>query len=239
LEKLVMKRRGKKYRAALEKIGHKSALKLEEAIQASKENAFAKFNETIEMAVSLGVDPRKADQNIRGSVTLPHGTGKKVSILVLAEGEKVKEASDAGADFVGGKELIEKIEKGWLEFDRVIATPSMMGSVGKIGKILGPRGLMPNPKTGTVTFDVANVIKEIRAGKVDFRVDKAGIVHAPIGKVSFSLDALVENAKSFLEILMKLKPSSSKGHYLKALSVSSTMGVGLGIDSALAQKQLK
>lgn len=234
-----MKRRGKKYRAALEKIGHKSALKLEEAIQASKENAFAKFNETIEMAVSLGVDPRKADQNIRGSVTLPHGTGKKVSILVLAEGEKVKEASDAGADFVGGKELIEKIEKGWLEFDRVIATPSMMGSVGKIGKILGPRGLMPNPKTGTVTFDVANVIKEIRAGKVDFRVDKAGIVHAPIGKVSFSLDALVENAKSFLEILMKLKPSSSKGHYLKALSVSSTMGVGLGIDSALAQKQLK
>lgn len=233
-----MKRRGKKYKGVLQKIGPKKALKLEEALQLSKENAYAKFNETLDMAVSLGVDPRKADQNIRGSVTLPHGTGKKVRILVLADGEKIKEAEESGADFAGGKELIEKIEKGWMEFDRVVATPNMMGAVGKIGKILGPRGLMPNPKTGTVTFEVSKVIKEIRAGKVDFRVDKAGIVHAPIGKVSFSLEALVENAKSFLEILMKLKPSSSKGHYLKGLSVSSTMGVGLKIDPALTQKLL-
>ncbi|MBI5184295.1 MAG: 50S ribosomal protein L1 [Nitrospinae bacterium] len=233
-----MKRRGKKYKGALQKIGPKKALKLEEALQLSKENAYAKFNETLDMAVCLGVDPRKADQNIRGSVTLPHGTGKKVVILVLADGEKIKEAEEAGADFAGGKELIEKIEKGWMEFDRVVATPNMMGAVGKIGKILGPRGLMPNPKTGTVTFEVSKVINEIRAGKVDFRVDKAGIVHAPIGKVSFSLEALVENAKSFLEILMKLKPSSSKGHYMKGLSVSSTMGMGLKIDPALTQKLL-
>lgn len=234
-----MKRRGKKYKNALKKIGQDKARNLEEAIQLSKENAYAKFNETIDLAVSLGVDPRKADQNIRGSVTLPHGTGKKVKILVFADGEKIKEAEAAGADFAGGKDLIEKVEKGWMDFDRVIATPNMMGAVGKIGKVLGPRGLMPNPKTGTVTFDVANVIKEVRAGKVDFRVDKAGIVHAPIGKVSFTVEALVENAKSFLETILKLKPSTSKGHYVRGLFVSSTMGVGLRIDSGQVQKMAK
>jgi len=226
------KRRGKQYRDAFKKIGGHDLLKVEAAIQLSRENAFAKFDETIDLAATLGVDPRKADQNIRGSVTLPHGTGKKVRILVFADGEKVHEAEEARADVVGGKELIEKIQKGWLAFDKVVATPNLMSSVGKIGKILGPRGMMPNPKTGTVTFDVAHVVKEIRAGKVDFRVDKGGIVHAPIGKVNFSLTALVENAKELLEILMKQKPSTSKGQYLKALSVSSTMGVGLHIDPA-------
>ena len=235
-----MAKRGKKYQEAMKTIVKGKTYDLGNAVKLAKEVAFAKFNETIDMAVCLRVDPRKADQNVRGSVTLPHGTGKKVRILVFADGEKMKEAEDAGADFVGGKELIEKIQKeGWLEFDRVVATPNMMGSVGKIGKILGPRGMMPNPKTGTVTFEIANVVKEIRKGKVDFRVDKTGIVHAPIGKVGFSVEDLIENAKSLLETLVKLKPSTSKGQYLKSLSVSSTMGAGLKIDPVEVLKLVK
>lgn len=234
-----MTQRGKKYQDVLKKIDPKKNYTLEEAVTFSKDMAFAKFNETIDVAVSLGVDPKKADQNVRGSVTLPHGTGKKVRILVFADGEKIKEAEDAGADFAGGKEFIEKIEKGWLDFDRVVATPNMMGAVGKIAKILGPRGLMPNPKTGTVSFEIAKVVKEIQAGKVDFRVDKAGIVHAPIGKVSFTAENLLENAKSLLETLLKLKPSTSKGQYVKSLSVSSTMGAALQIDPAQILKIAK
>lgn len=234
-----MKRRGKKYKDVCKKIDFEKSSNLEDAIKTSKDSAFAKFDETIEMAISLGVDPRKADQNVRSSVTLPHGTGKKVRILVFADGEKVKEAEDAGADYVGGKEFIDKIQNGWLEFDRTVAIPSMMGSVGKIGKILGPRGLMPNPKTGTVTNDITKVVNEIRVGKVDFKVDKAGIVHTSIGKVSFSVEALIENAISILETLMKLKPSSSKGQYMKNLSVASTMGVGIKVDPVYALKLVK
>jgi large subunit ribosomal protein L1 len=190
-----------------------------------------KFDESIDIACRLNVDARKSDQMVRGSVVLPHGTGKKVTILVFAKGEKEKEAHEAGADYVGGEELVEKIKGGWLDFGRVVATPDMMGSVGKVGKILGPRGLMPNPKIGTVTFDIASVVNDIKKGKIDFRVEKAGIVHVPIGKVSFSAEQLRENAAAFLETLVRLKPPSSKGQYIKGVAVSSTMGPGIRMDA--------
>jgi large subunit ribosomal protein L1 len=203
---------------------------LKTAISVVKSVASAKFNETVEMAVRLSVDPRKADQMVRGTVALPHGTGKTVRVLVIAKGEKEREAQEAGADYVGGDDLMEKIQQGWLEFDRTIATPDVMSQVGKLGKILGPRGLMPNPKTGTVTFDVARAVKEFKAGKIEYRVDKAGIVHVPFGKVSFSEDQLTENATALLDALIRAKPPTSKGRYMKGVSVSSTMGPSIQVD---------
>ncbi len=225
-----MARRGKKYRAVKEKVDSAKQYSLEEAINLVLQTHFANFDESVDAAVVLGVDPRKADQNIRGSVVLPHGTGKTARVLVFAKGEKVKEAEEAGADYVGGEELIEKIKGGWLEFDKVVATPDMMGAVGKIGRILGPRGLMPNAKTGTVTFDVGKAVKEIKSGKVDFRVDKAGVVHAPLGRVSFGSEKLKDNFAAFANILMKLKPSSAKGTYVKKVALSSTMGPGIKVE---------
>jgi large subunit ribosomal protein L1 len=204
-----------------------------------KDVCFANFDETVDIAVRLGVDPRKADQMVRGSVTLPHGTGKSVTVLVFAKGEKEKEALDAGADYVGAEEFAEKIQGGWLEFDRVIATPDMMGVVGKLGRVLGPRGLMPNPKSGTVTFDVAQTVKDVKAGQVEFRVEKAGIVHCPIGKRSFSVESLTENARALLETLMRMKPATSKGQYLRSIALSSTMGVGIKLDPAAVASSLR
>lgn len=208
--------------------GKRYALKegLEIVVGAAK----AKFDETIDAAVRLGVNPAHADQMVRGSVVLPHGLGKSVRVLVFAKGEKEKEALEAGADFAGSDEIIEKIKGGWLEFDRVVATPDMMGNVGKLGKILGPRGLMPNPKVGTVTFEVGNTVRELKAGKVEFRVEKAGIVHSPVGKASFGAEKLRENVTALLEAIIKLKPASSKGTYLKGIALSSTMGPGVKID---------
>ncbi|SVB56534.1 uncharacterized protein METZ01_LOCUS209388, partial [marine metagenome] len=202
---------------------------ISEALKLAKENAYVKFDESMDVAVRLGVDPRKADQNIRGSVVLPKGTGKKFRVLVFAKGEKEKEANDAGAEFVGGDDLVKKIQGGWLAFDRVVATPDMMGLVGRLGKILGPRGMMPNPKTGTVTFNIKEAIEEIQAGKVDFRVDKSGIVQAPLGKASFSVDDLKDNFNALMSVLIKMKPASSKGQYVKSISLSTTMGVGVRV----------
>ena len=196
-----------------------------------KRTAYAKFDETIEMALRLGVDPKRSDQMVRGSVVLPHGTGVKVRILVFAKGEKEREAQDAGADVVGGDELVEKVKGGWLEFDKAIATPDMMGNVGKLGKILGPRGLMPNPKTGTVTFEVARAIGEIRKGRVEYKIEKAGIAHVRIGKASFEASKLRENAATLVDSVLKAKPASSKGRYLKSVTVSSTMGPGIALDA--------
>lgn len=221
---------GKKMQAANEKVEREKECTLEEAVGLIKELAYAKFDETVDMAVNLGVDPRKSDQMVRGTVVLPHGTGKKVRVLVFAKGEKEKEARDAGADYVGAEDLIEKIQQGWLEFDKAVATPDIMGLVGKLGKILGPRGLMPNPKLGTVTFDIAKAVKEIKAGKVEYKAEKAGIVHVPIGKVSFGSDKLLENARVVLDSIIKAKPATSKGKYLKKLSLSSTIGPGIKID---------
>ncbi|NLI29595.1 MAG: 50S ribosomal protein L1 [Nitrospiraceae bacterium] len=203
---------------------------LEEAIELVKKASFAKFDETVDIAFNLGVDPRKSDQMVRGTVVLPHGTGKTVRVLVFAKGEKEKEARDAGADFVGAEDLVEKIQGGWLEFDKAVATPDLMGLVGKLGKLLGPRGLMPNPKLGTVTFEVAKAVKEIKAGKVEYRTDKAGIVHIPFGKVSFDKTKLVENAAAVIKSVGKAKPATSKGKYIKKVSISSTMGPGVRID---------
>ena len=200
------------------------------AISVLKSMATAKFNETVEMAVRLGVDTRKADQLVRGTVVLPHGTGQSVRVLVFAKGEKEKEAREAGADFVGCEDLIEKIQQGWLEFDRAIATPDVMSQVGKLGKILGPRGLMPNPKTGTVSFDIARAVKEFKGGKIEYRVDKAGIIHAPFGKASFSEDQLTENATVLLETVIRAKPPTSKGKYVKSVAVSATMSPSVRID---------
>ena len=216
-------------KAALEKVDREKTYEPTEAVKLAKETAPAKFDETVDVAVRLGVDPRKADQNIRGSVVLPKGTGKKFRVLVFAKGEKEAEAKKAGAEFVGGEDLVKKIQGGWLDFDRVVATPDMMGQVGKLGKVLGPRGMMPNPKTGSVTFDVKAAIEEIQAGKVEFRVDKSGIVHATLGRVSFSVEDLAENFDALMTTLVKLKPASSKGHYVKGISLSSTMGPGVKV----------
>jgi large subunit ribosomal protein L1 len=225
-----MAKRGKKYLEALQKIGKDRKYGLQEGLALVKEASYAGFDETIDIAIRLGVDPRKADQMIRGSVTLPHGTGKSVTVLVFAKGEKEKEALDAGADYVGAEDYAEKIQGGWLEFDRAIATPDMMGVVGKLGRVLGPRGLMPNPKSGTVTFDIAQAIQDVKAGQVEFRVEKAGIIHCPLGKRSFSVEHLVENAQALLEILLRMKPATSKGQYIRNVAVSSTMGVGIKLD---------
>lgn len=224
-----MAKQGKKMGEALGKVDRNVKYELKEALKLAKEISFAKFDESMDLAINLGVDPRKADQNIRGSVVLPKGTGKKFRVLVFAKGEKEIEAKDAGAEFVGGEDMVKKIQGGWLEFDRVVATPDMMGQVGKLGKVLGPRGMMPNPKTGTVTFDVKKAIEEIQAGKVDFRVDKGGIVHATLGKVAFSVEDLVENYNALIATLVKMKPASSKGHYVRGVSVSSTMGAGVKV----------
>jgi large subunit ribosomal protein L1 len=203
---------------------------LEEALQVVKESIYTKFDETVEMAFNLGVDPRKSDQMVRGTVVLPHGTGKTVRVLVFAKGEKEKEAREAGADFVGAEDLVEKIQKGWLDFDKAVATPDVMGLVGKLGKVLGPRGLMPNPKLGTVTFDIAKAVNEIKAGKVEYRTEKAGIIHVPIGKASFDGGKLAENATAVIKSISKAKPAASKGKYIKKVTVSSTMGPGLKLD---------
>lgn len=229
-----MARRGKNYRRVAEKLEARS-YSIEEAIDFLKDGAYAKFDETLEAALRLGVDPRHADQMVRGTVVLPHGTGKKVRILVFASGEKIKEAEDAGADHVGDDELAQKIQDGWLDFDAVISTPDMMKVVGRLGRVLGPRGLMPNPKSGTVTFEVAKAISDIKAGKVEFRVDKAGVVHAPLGKLSFASEQLKENTLSLLGAILRAKPSAAKGKYVKGISLSSTMGPGLKIDEGVLQ----
>ncbi|HQD06874.1 MAG TPA: 50S ribosomal protein L1 [Bacillota bacterium] len=224
-----MARHGKKYQEARQKIDRTRLYEPAEALKAAKEIASAGFDETVELAVRLGVNPRHADQQVRGTVVLPHGTGKTVKVLVFAKGEKAKEAEEAGADVVGAEELIAKIQEGWLDFDVAVATPDLMGSIGKLGKILGPRGLMPNPKSGTVTFEVAKAIAEIKAGKVEYRTDKAGNVHVPIGKVSFSLEQLVENFYAVMEALVKAKPPAARGQYIKAVTVSTTMGPGIRV----------
>jgi len=226
-----MTKRGKRWLEAKKAIEPGKRYPLKEAVGLVVATARAKFDETIDTAIRLGVNPAHADQMVRGSVVLPNGLGKSVRILVFAKGEKEKEALDVGADIVGGEEIAEKIKGGWLEFDRVIATPDIMGTVGKLGKILGPRGLMPNPKVGTVTFDVAKAVQELKAGKVEFRTEKAGIVHTPVGKVSFGPEKLVENIMAVMETIIKLKPAASKGTYLKSISLSSTMGPGVKVDS--------
>jgi len=228
-----MARRGKKYVEAAKKVDRSKSYDPLEAIQLVKEMASAKFDETVEVAVRLGVDPRKQDQNVRGVVLLPHGTGKTKRVLVFAKGEKAKEAEAAGADYVGDQDLIQKIQQGWLDFDVCVATPDMMGEVGKLGRILGGRGLMPNPKSGTVTFDVAKAVQEIKAGKIEFRLDKAGQVHAPIGRVSFDAEKLVENLRALIDALNRAKPAAAKGTYLKNIAVSSTMGPGVRVETAV------
>jgi large subunit ribosomal protein L1 len=224
---------GKKYRAALEKVEPNKRYTLEEGLAKVKEIAFAKFDETIELTMWLGVDPRKADQLVRGTVILPHGVGKKVRVLVIAQGEKVKEAEEAGADFIGGEDMVNQIKGGWLDFDAVIATPDMMRLVGQLGKILGPRGLMPNPKTGTVTFDVSNAVRETKAGKVEYRVDKTGVIHVGIGKVSFEQDKLRDNAQTLLDAVVKAKPSTAKGKYVKKVNLAATMSPGVLLDETV------
>lgn len=232
-----MARHGKRYRQAADAIDRSRRYALEEAIRVlAAAPGPAKFDETVELAVKLGVDPRQADQNVRGTVVLPHGTGRSVRVAVFAKGEKAKEAADAGADHVGADDLAKKIqEEQWLEFDTAIATPDMMGTVGRLGKILGPRGLMPNPKVGTVTFDVGKAVREVKAGKVEFRVEKAGIVHVAIGKRSFGVDKLVDNAHALLGSLLRAKPAASKGNYIQSIAVSTTMGPAVRIDPATAR----
>ncbi|MBM3299434.1 MAG: 50S ribosomal protein L1 [Deltaproteobacteria bacterium] len=220
----------KKKISAREKIDRLKKYNLEEGLEAVLSAAYAKFDESVDVAVKLGVDPRHADQMVRGTCVLPHGTGKTVRVLVFAKGEKEMEAKEAGADYVGGEDLAKSIQEGWLDFDKAVATPDMMGLVGKLGKILGPRGMMPNPKVGTVTFDVARAVSELKGGKVEFRVEKAGIVHVPIGKVSFGTEKLADNFKTLMESIVRLKPSSSKGVYLRGVSVSTTMGPGVKLD---------
>lgn len=223
---------GKKLTKARETIGGEGPFTIEEAIGLVKKAKYVNFDETVEVAFRLGVNPKHADQMVRGTVVLPHGLGKSRRVLVIASGEKVKEAEDAGADIVGGEDMVEKIQKGFMDFDTVVATPDVMKSVGKLGRILGPRGLMPNPKTGTVTFDVERAVKEVKAGKVEFRVDKTAIVHAPVGKLSFAEDKLVENVQTLVDSVLKAKPVAAKGKYIKSMAVSSTMGPGLRIDLA-------
>ncbi len=231
-----MKKYGKKYRAALEKIEAGKKYDLESGVAKVKEIASAKFDETVELTVWLGVDPRKADQLVRGTLVLPHGIGKSKTVLVIAQGEKVKEAEEAGADIVGGEDIVNKIKGGWTDFDAVISTPDMMRLVGGLGKVLGPRGLMPNPKTGTVTFDVATAVKETKAGKVEYRVDKTGVIHVGVGKVSFEADKLKENAKALLDAVVKAKPSTAKGKYVKKVNLAATMSPGVLLDEAAYAK---
>jgi large subunit ribosomal protein L1 len=229
-----MARHGKKYRAAAEKVEQRP-YQLDEAFNLLKQISYAKFNETVELSLLLGVNPKHADQMVRGTTVLPHGTGQTKRVLVIASGEKQREATDAGADYVGGEELVEKIQGGWTDFDAVIATPDMMRSVGKLGKVLGPRGLMPNPKTGTVTFDVGKALQEIKAGKVEFRVDKTSIIHVPVGKISFSPEQLAENAGAIIQAVRKAKPAAAKGRYMRTIYISSTMSPSIQIDSAVAE----
>ncbi len=225
-----MSKHGKKYRSAAQKVEPGKSLPLDAAVEQAAGAAYAKFDETLEIALRLGVDPKHADQMVRGTVILPHGLGRNARVLVFAQGEKIREAEDAGADYVGGEELSKKIEGGWLEFESVVATPDMMRVVGRLGKVLGPRGLMPNPKTGTVTTDVAKAVQEIKAGKVEFRVDKTGIVHAPFGKRSFGAEKLAQNAQALVSAVLRAKPSAAKGKFIRSATVSSTMGPGIRVD---------
>ena len=225
-----MTKKGKKYKKSREEHDFAKRYDFPEGVKLALRCAFARFDESVDLAVRLGVDPRRADQMVRGTVVLPNGTGKLVRVLAFAKGEKEKEALEAGADYAGGDELITKIQGGWLDFDKTVATPDMMGAVGKIGKILGPRGLMPNAKLGTVTFDLGKVVREIKAGKIDFRVEKSGIVHAPVGRVSFGADKILENVATFMDTIMRLKPAASKGTYIRTIAISTTMGPGIKID---------
>jgi large subunit ribosomal protein L1 len=234
-----MPKRGKKYIEKKKKVDSTRRYDLDEAVRLIGETATAAFDESVDVAIKLGVDPRKADQMVRGTVVLPHGTGKSVRILVFAKGEKEKEAAEAGADYVGGEDLAKKIQEGWLDFDKTIATPDMMSVVGKLGRILGPRGLMPNPKVGTTTFDVARAVQELKSGRIEFRVEKAGIVHASVGRVSFGVERLIDNIRALLDTVIKLKPATSKGIYLRGLAISSTMGPGVKVDPALARSLAK
>jgi large subunit ribosomal protein L1 len=231
-----MKQHGKKYRAALDKIEAGRKYNLETAIDKIKEIAFAKFDETVELTVWLGVDPRKADQLVRGTIVLPHGLGKSKTVLVIAQGDKLREAEEAGADIVGGEDVVTRIKGGWTDFDAVIATPDMMRLVGGLGKVLGPRGLMPNPKTGTVTFDVATAIRDTKAGKVEYRVDKTGVIHVGVGKVSFEADKLRDNTKALLDAVVKAKPATAKGKYVKKVNLAATMSPGVLLDEAAYAK---
>src|SRR5215208_5343335 len=234
-----MRRRGKKYNAARAQIAADRNYTIEDAIPLVQKVKFAKFDETVELSLRLGVDPKHADQMVRGTVVLPHGLGKSKRVLAIAGGEKQKEAQEAGADIVGGEEMVDKIQGGFMDFDAVVATPDMMRAVGKLGKVLGPRGLMPNPKTGTVTPDIAKAVKEIKAGKVEFRVDKTGIIHAPIGKASFPTENLVQNAHALVDSVVRAKPSAAKGKYLKSVTLSSTMGPGIVIDTSHVTEVVK
>lgn len=227
-----MPKRGKKYIEADKKIDRLKKYAFKEAIELAIDSSYVKFDASVDISVRLGVDPRHADQMVRGTVSLPHGIGKPVRVIVFAKGEKEKEAAEAGADFVGAEDLSEKIQKGWLEFDKAVATPDMMGIAGKLGRILGPRGMMPNAKLGTVTFDVAKAVTELKAGKIEFKVDKTGIIHTSIGRVSFGADKLLQNTAFFLDTILRLKPPSSKGTYLKSLTISTSMGPGIKLDTA-------
>jgi len=231
-----MKLHGKKYRAAAEKINAGRKYNLDEAVKTLKEVAFAKFDETVELTIWLGVDPRKADQLVRGTLVLPHGLGKTKTVVVIAQGDKIREAEEAGADFAGGEDVVNKIKGGWLDFDAVIATPDMMRFVGGLGKILGPRGLMPNPKTGTVTPDVKTAVKETKAGKVEYRVDKTGVIHTAVGKISFDEQKIVENTRALIDAVVKAKPSTAKGKYMKKVNLAATMSPGLLLDETAFAK---
>jgi len=230
---------GKNLKASKEKVDRTKTYQVDEALALVKETAFAKFDESVDVSVRLGVDPRKADQMVRGAVVLPNGLGKTIRVLVFAKGDKAMEAQNAGADYVGGDDLVDKIKDGWFEFDTAIATPDMMGTVGKIGKLLGPRGLMPNPKVGTVTFEVGKAVEEAKSGKIEYRVEKAGIVHAPVGKASFEVDKLKGNLMTLMDALIKAKPSTAKGTYLKKVTISATMGPGINIDVPELQALVK
>ncbi len=234
-----MAKRGKRYREAAAKVDRNHRYPFTEAVELALQTASSKFDETLDAAVALGVNPRHADQMVRGAVVLPHGLGRTVRVLVFAKGEKEKEALEAGADYAGAEDLIERIKGGWLEFDKAVATPDLMGQVGKIGKILGPRGLMPNVKVGTVTFEVAKAVNELKGGKVEFRVDRAGVVHAPVGKASFGAEKLLQNLASLMEALVRLKPATSKGAYMKGIYVSTTMGPGIPVDSSDVKNLLR
>ena len=233
-----MRSRGKKYQAAKKQVPARPHT-IEEAVPLVQKVKYSKFDETVELSVRLGVDPKHSDQMVRGTVVLPHGLGKSKKVLVIANAEKQREAREAGADEIGGEEVVEKIMGGWVDFDAVVATPDMMRAVGKLGKVLGPRGLMPNPKTGTVTLDITKAVQEIKAGKVEFRVDKAGIVHAPVGKISFASERLIANAHALMDSIVKAKPAAAKGKYLKSVTMSSTMGPGVDIDSSHVDELIK